>query len=265
MRIALVSLDQAWEDKAANRARVAVQIEAAVAAEAKLVVFPEMTLTGYSMAVGRIGEDPMHSETVEFFQGLAHGRIAIAFGVVHIERGKGVNKLMVVGSDGSVLAEYRKLHPFSLAGEDACCVPGDALSSFELGGLRVGCTICYDLRFPAVYQALALHCDVVLNIASWPQQRAEHWDVLLQARAIENQMFMVGVNRCGIDGNGLLYERSSRVYDPSGKTVAPIAGKDPIEIVELDPQAVVLARRSLPFAADRRDAFYAHLYAPTEN
>ena len=260
MRIALVSLDQAWEDKATNRARVAEHVDTAVAGGANLVVLPEMTLTGFSMAVEFIGEDAGASETVAFFRDLAARRIAIAFGVVHLKGNKGVNKLIVINRDGHVLADYHKLHPFSHAGEHLRYTPGDAPTRFELDGLHIGCTICYDLRFPALYQALARHCDVVLNIANWPQHRIEHWDTLLRARAIENQMFMIGVNRTGTDGNGLEYSRSTTAYGPCGEFIQPIVSDGVLDIVEIKGAAVKEARSALPVSADRRDNLYARLY-----
>lgn len=260
MRVALVSLDQAWEDKAENCIRVAEHVDAAVVAGASLVVFPEMTLTGFSMAVESIGEDPGRSDTVAFFKKLASGRIAIAFGVVHLEGGKGVNKLVVIDREGQVLAEYRKIHPFSYGNEHLHYAPGDTLATFELEDLRIGCTVCYDLRFPALYQALARHCDVILNIANWPYRRVEHWDALLRARAIENQLFMVGVNRTGVDGNGLEYSRSTKVYDPWGESIQAIASNGTLDIVEVEGAAVRDARNILPVFSDRRDHLYSQFY-----
>lgn len=260
MRVALVSLDQAWEDKAANRVRAAEYVDAAVAAGVSLVIFPEMTLTAFSMAVESIGENPDRSETVDFFRMLATGRTAIAFGVVHLDGAKGVNKLMVVDRDGHVRADYGKLHPFSYAGEHLRYAPGNALVQFELEDLTIGCTVCYDLRFPALYQALARQCDVVLNVANWPQRRAEHWDTLLRARAIENQVFMVGVNRTGTDGNGLEYSRSTKAYGPWGELVQPLVSEGALDIVELDGSVVEDARKTLPVHLDRRDNLYEQFY-----
>jgi predicted amidohydrolase len=265
MRIALVSLDQAWEDKVTNRSRVFEHLYKSVAATVDLVIFPEMTLTGFSMDVHSIGEDPEFSETVDFFRELATGNAAIAFGVVHIESRKGSNKLIVVGHDGRILAQHRKMHLFTYAGENQHFKAGDVPAWFELNGLGIGCTICYDLRFPALYQALARHCDVIINIANWPGPRLEHWDTLLRARAVENQLFMVGVNRTGVDGNGLKYERSSKVFGPSGKLIRPVFSDGLIDIVELDEAAVRETRTEFPVLADRRDDLYAQFYGQSRN
>ena len=261
MRIALVSLDQAWEDKATNRCRVAEHLDRALTAAVDLVIFPEMTLTGFSMDVNSIGEAPDASETVDFVRELATGNAAIAFGVVHIESKKGSNKLIVVGHDGRILAQYRKMHLFTFAGENQHFKAGDAPVWFELKGLRIGCTICYDLRFPALYQALARHCNVIINIANWPESRIEHWETLLHARAIENQVFMIGVNRKGMDGHGNIYCRSSKVYGPSGEIVLPAVTIGDVDIFDLERTLVEESRRTFPTFEDRRDNLYEHFYS----
>ena len=260
MRIALVSLDQAWEDKVTNRSRVSEHFYKSVAAAVDLVIFPEMTLTGFSMDVNSIGEDPEFSDTVDFFRELARGNAAIAFGVVHIESKNGSNKLIVVGQDGNLVASYTKIHSFSYALENKYFRAGETPAFFDLNELCIGLTICYDLRFPALYQALSYNCDVIINIANWPEQRVEHWETLLRARAIENQAFMVGVNRTGIDGNGLKYERSSKVFGPLGKLIQPVFSDGLIDIVELDKAAVRETRTEFPVLSDRRNHLYSEFY-----
>lgn len=261
MRIALASLDQAWEDKAKNRKRVSKLVKDAATAGAALVVFPEMTLTGFTMSVNSVGEDRNDSETVKFFRELAVGSTAIAFGVVHLEADKGLNKMMVVGRNGDILADYMKIHPFSYALEDQFFNSGDTIISFDLDNFRIGCTICFDLRFPALYQSLSCDCSVIVNIANWPQSRLEHWDTLLRARAIENQVFMVGVNRTGVDGNGIIYARSSKVYGPYGEIVPPEIIQGALDIVNLKREVIIAARQAFPVSRDRRNDLYARLYS----
>lgn len=260
MRIALVSLNQAWEDKVKNRKRVLESIRVVSEAGAELIVFPEMTLTGFTMNLGIAGEDPDDSETVKFFKNLAIDGIAIAYGVVHLESGQGINKLIVVGQDGSLVASYTKIHSFSYAQENNYFRAGETPVFFDLNGLCFGLTICYDLRFPALYQALSRNCDVIINIANWPASRIDAWDTLLRARAIENQLFMVGVNRTGIDGNGLKYDRSSKVFGPSGKLIQPVFSDGLIDIVELDESVVEETRTEFPLLNDRRDDLYSAFY-----
>lgn len=265
MRIALVSLDQEWENKAENRRRVLRDVDIAVAAGAELVVFPEMTLTGFTMNSDITGEDPEDSETVKFFKNLAIDRIAIAFGVVHLDAGRGMNKLIVVGQGGNLVASYTKIHSFSYAQENKYFRAGETPVFFVLNGSTIGLTICYDLRFPSLYQALSYNCDVIINIANWPEVRIEHWDTLLRARAIENQIYMVGVNRTGSDGNGLKYERSSQVFGPSGELIQPLLSHGMVDIVELDEALVRETRREFPVLSDRRDDLYAQFYGQSRN
>lgn len=261
MRVGLVSLDQAWENKAVNRDRVSAHVDQAVREGARLVVLPEMTLTGFSMSVESIAEDPAASATVSFFSELAAGRTAIAFGVVHRDGSKGANKLIVIDSNGRVLADYHKMHPFTLGNENRYYTAGDATAKFSLEGVRFGCTVCYDLRFPALYQALAPECDAILTIASWPKARVEHWDTLLRARAIENQVIMLGVNRVGVDGDGREYARSSRAYGPLGEVLVPVSSGPSLDLVDIDTGTVVEARRTMAVIDDRRDELYAGFYS----
>jgi len=117
-------------------------------------------------------------------------------------------------------------------------------------------TICYDLRFPELYSTLAKDCDLVVNIANWPQRRVAHWRRLLQARAIENQVFMVGVNRTGTDGNGFVYERSSGVVNPNGEFLSPGATAGEVDWYEVRRQELLDFRQGFSTRQDRRSDFY---------
>lgn len=262
MRVALVSLDQAWLDGTANLRAVEDSALRAYQHGADLVAFPEMTFSGFctdaTAALAASDAATMRRAVAE----LACGRLAIAVGIVeHGANGQAVNKLVVMDRFGALIADYTKVHPFTLSGESAQFAAGSELVTFEVAGARVGCSICYDLRFPALHQAYARDVDAVLNIANWPARRVGHWEALSKARAIENQMFTLGVNRIGVDGNGIEYQRSSVVFGPWGDRVEPVTTDGPIEVYEVDVAAVGEARCTLDVAADRRDALYAGLYA----
>ena len=111
---------------------------------------------------------------------------------------------------------------------------------------------CYDLRFPELFCSLANSCEVLVTIANWPQRRVGHWRTLLQARAIENQVLMIGVNRTGIDGNGLAYERSSLVFDANGTALEPIRSEGEIDLHRIDLEALRRFRAGFPTRPDRR-------------
>lgn len=218
MKIALVSLNQVWEDKKANLDLCEKYIQKASDENVDLIVFPEMTLTGFSINIGLTAENFENSETIQSFSLLAKQfNIGIVFGVVIKDENNALNKSMFVDCNGKVIGDYAKIHPFSFAGEDKFYNAGNKLSVTSFKNINFGLTICYDLRFPELYSALGKKTDVIINIANWPAKRIDHWNPLLKARAIENQIFVIGVNRIGNDGNGLEYIESSDVFNANSE------------------------------------------------
>jgi omega-amidase len=259
--VGLVSLDQAWEDKEANLAQCRLRAARAAAAGARLVVFPEMTLTGFTMNSAEVVEDGTDSATIRAFVALAAELdVHIAFGVVLAGAVRPRNCLVVVGPEGE-LARYAKLHPFSHAGEDAHYEGGDELATVAIDGVRIGLTVCYDLRFPELYSALAPQCDAVLVIANWPAPRISHWHALLRARAIDSQCYVIAVNRTGRDANGIEYPASSQVISPRGEAVSPLETADALDVYEVAPQQVARYRAAFPSLKDRRPELYRRLQA----
>jgi omega-amidase len=261
LKIALVSLDQKWEDKAYNLQRCQSFIEQAAKHAADLIVFPEMTLTGFSFNTAQIAEPQASSATREAFSSLAGKyHIAIVAGVVlKGEGGKCLNTLLAFSSDGIEQARYIKIHPFSFAGEHRFFDSGNCLATMDLCGLKLGFTICYDLRFPELYSALARDCNVLINIANWPKKRIRHWHTLLEARAIENQIFMIGVNRVGEDNNQLQYEKSSCVINPDGNPLESLLSEVEIDIYEIELQALENFRCQFSTRHDRLPNLYKAL------
>lgn len=260
LKIALISLDQAWEDKARNLARCEELAAVAACGGAEILIFPEMTLTGFTMNIGLSAEQPDTSPSWVVFGELAarHGVWVVA-GVVFQQGDKAANTLMVFSPDGREAARYVKLHPFTPAGEDRWFEAGKLLARVKIAEFTVGLTICYDLRFPELYSALAKECDLLLNIANWPQRRVAHWRTLLQARAIENQVFMIGVNRTGIDGNGVDYESSSGVVNANGEFLSPTATAGEIDWYEVCLPELMDFRRVFSTRQDRRPELYRQL------
>lgn len=257
MKIALVSLNQIWEDKEANKINCLAYIEESSNHNVELIIFPEMTLTGFSMNTQKTAEDVEDSESINWFKNQARIKsVNIVFGVVLRAEEKAKNFLYFVDKNGNVLADYAKIHPFSYSGEDRFFVGGKDLKYATLEQVIFGLTICYDLRFPELYQALSKNCEIVLNIANWPQRRVDHWNTLLKARAIENQVYMIGVNRIGIDGNNIEYEKSSMIFTPNGDKLEPVYSNELITIFEFEPLDVIGIRNNFPVKNDRRIAFY---------
>ena len=257
MKIAVVSLDQIWEDKSANQLKCEDLIKKASEFEAELIIFPEMTLTGFSMNIDFIREKSEQSSTVNFFsQQAIKNNISIAFGVVFEKDDKATNNMVVVDNSGKQLTSYAKIHPFSFSGEDNFYLGGTELTSCVISDAKIGLTICYDLRFPEIFQSLSGSCNIILTIANWPESRIAHWYSLLQARAIENQIFMVGVNRTGVDMKKLKYVKSSVVFDPSGEKLDPLFSFMELDIYDLTLENVISVRAAFPMKQDRKTEFY---------
>lgn len=259
MRLALVSLEQRWQDKDANFARCAEFARRARSQGCTLAVFPEMTLTGYSLDVAAIAEPENSSPTLARFGGLASETgVELVFGACLLDpsTGRPRNQFCVARPDGIARPVYAKVHPFSFAGEDKVLEAGDTPGITEIGGLRLSCSICYDLRFPYLYSATASRSDAMICIANWPVARTGHWRTLLTARAIENQYFVFGVNRVGSDGNGLHYDKSSLAVAPDGTPLSPSSMEAEMDIYDFDPSETDRYRRSFPTMRDKRYDLY---------
>ncbi len=234
MKIALVSLNQIWEDKNKNLELCISYIKEAKNEDAEVIIFPEMTLTGFSMNIDKTAEAEDANNSLREFQKIAcENEVAIIFGMVIKDNEKAKNRAYFIDKSGEILASYDKIHPFSFAGEDKYFNGGDKVCQFKFNDITLGLTICYDLRFPELYTILSKECDLILNIANWPEKRLEHWEALLKARAIENQIYMVGVNRTGKDGNDLDYCESSKMYDANGKEIFSKSIEN-LKIIELE-------------------------------
>ena len=252
MRVAGLQLDIAWEQPEVNYARIRPWLSVAQAAGARLVVLPEMFPCGFSMAPERVAEDQGGPSTRFLLEAARTHDLYIAGSVPERVQGspKPFNTLLLAGPDGS-LTRYRKIHPFTFATEDKHYGAGDAHVTVTIEGLRLTLFVCYDLRFANEFWATATATDAYLVVANWPERRREHWTTLLRARAIENQAYVVGINRVG-EGDGLVYKGDSRVVDPWGEAIATASGKETLLLAEVDPAVVRQARESFPVLRDRR-------------
>lgn len=252
MRIAALQTEIAWEDPPANFERLEPWVERAAGAGAELAVLPEMFACGFSMATDRIAE-PVGGPSTTFLRRSAerHG-LWLAGSVPEREEGaeRPANTFVLAGPAGQV-HRYRKIHPFSYAGEHDHYVAGTQRLTVEIGGLRVTPFVCYDLRFADEFWAEAESTDVYVVVANWPEARRRHWIALLRARAIENQAWVVGVNRVG-EGGELRYAGDSRIVDPMGEEVATAAEQEAMLVADVDADTVRRVREDLPFLRDRR-------------
>jgi len=252
MRIAAVQHDVVWEDREANHARLAPQVAHAVGAGADLVLLSETFSTGFSMTPG-IGE-PEGGSSAQWLQAQAaeHGVwVGGSCAEVAEDDPRPFNSFVLAGPDGEV-HRYRKLHPFTFAGEHERYRAGAEPVTVTIGGLRISLFVCYDLRFADEFWALAPDTDVYLVPANWPAARRLHWQTLLQARAIENQAYVVGCNRVGTAGDGTEHVGDSRIVSPLGELLATAAEGETILLADVDAAEVARVRDRFRFMADRR-------------
>jgi omega-amidase len=245
-----------WEDKVANHVKVRDLVAAAKLPKGALVLLPEMFATGFSMNVTGIAEAP-GGRTEAFFASLAMEQgVYVAGGVVvRAPDGRGLNQSLTVGPDGAVVARYSKIHPFSYAGETNHYAPGTETLTYSWGGASVSPFVCYDLRFPEIFRNAAKKGAQVLTvIANWPEPRESHWLALLKARAIENQAFVIGVNRCGRDPK-LAYSGRGQIIDPRGNILADGGTAEGVFGAELDLASLLAYRKDFPALQDMRSGW----------
>ena len=264
MKVGLTQMDIVWENKAKNMEKVTKLMEQAKQQDVEFLVFPEMTLTGFTMNTAFAGEEMLFSETLQFFKDCSRKyEMAVAFGFVEDFGEEYYNKLMIV-SKGRIVYDYDKIHPFNYGEEGKHYIGGHEVKTTNLQDVCLSGFVCYDLRFPEIFQAVADQIDVILVIANWPKERVLHWETLLRARAIENQCYVVGVNRVG-RGNGLDYVESSMAFDPWGERMTKTHSKAEILTIDVDPDVVHEVRRQYPFREDRKPDLYETFYAPKNN
>ena len=248
MRLAAVQHDIVWEDRDATLEHV-TRVLAGV--EADLIVLPELFAVGFSMA--REIVEPPDGPTTQWLVAQAAARRAWVGGSVPVvlEGAELPANVFTLASPAGVVHRYAKRHPFSYAGEHEHYAPGDERVVVDVDGVRTSVSVCYDLRFSDAYWPLAPETDLYLVVASWPQARRAHWRTLLAARAVENQAYVVGVNRVG-SGGGLDYVGDTMIIDPMGEVLASAASVETVLTAEVDPAVVAKVRAELPFMADRR-------------
>lgn len=248
MKVYCCQLDIAWEDKEANYGQVHKLLQASRPEPGSLIVLPEMFATGFSMNVAAIAEAETGA-TESFVAALAREfGCSIVAGVV-TKPGKGANQAVVYGPEG-LLARYTKIHPFSLGGELEHYERGRGIAFFEWQGLKVAPLVCYDLRFPELFRtAVQGGAEMFVVIANWPSKREQHWVTLLQARAIENLAFVVGVNRAGRDPQHV-YPGRTMVVNPHGEILVDAGAEAKVVRAEIEPAVVRSWRQQFPALRD---------------
>jgi predicted amidohydrolase len=250
LTITLIQTNLFWEDKEANLAMLQNKIEN-INTHTDLVILPEMFSTGFSMQPQLFAEK-MDGETVDWMRSMAiEKKITLCGSLMVEEEGNYYNRLIWM-QPGGQLQFYDKRHLFAFAGEDLHYTAGNKKLITEINNFKIRCNICYDLRFPVWCRQNISddYYDVLLFVANWPEKRVRAWKTLLVARAIENQCYVIGVNRVGIDGDGNSYSGESMVIDPMGEILYHKAEEEDLFTFTLEKEKISDTRKRIPFLND---------------
>ncbi|HYF32455.1 MAG TPA: amidohydrolase [Chitinophagaceae bacterium] len=249
LTVTLIQTHLHWENAAANLAMLEEKIRA-IEDKTTLVILPEMFSTGFSMRPEALAET-MDGAAVQWMQKMAAEKKIILTGSLIIqEEGAYYNRLIWMLPNGQY-GYYDKRHRFAYAGEDRQFAAGSKRLIASVNGWKVNLLICYDLRFPVWARQHTPHeYDVLVYLANWPNRRSHAWKTLLQARAIENQCYVIGVNRVGSDGNGIQYSGDSMIIDPLGEILYQKSNEEDVCTFTLSKEQLEEVRSKFPFWKD---------------
>jgi omega-amidase len=261
LTISIIQSDLHWEDRERNLRMFENKINA-ITENTEVIILPEMFNTGFSMNPSLLAED-MDGETVTWMKRMAsEKRVIIAGSVIIQEDGNYYNRLIWMLPSGDC-GVYDKRHRFAYAGEDKKFTAGNKRLIASVKGWKLNLQVCYDLRFPVWARqqqkmvettngekTITPEYDILIYVANWPERRSLAWKSLLQARAIENQCFVVGVNRVGKDGNGIIYSGDSTIIDPLGEMLFTKAHEDYTYTITLHKEQLEEVRMKFPFWKD---------------
>lgn len=254
LNVAVVQANQIWENKTANLSNYEALLENISAID--LILLPEMFHTGFSMNVERLAETMDNSMGLDWLKSTAKSKnAAIYTSLIIKENGSYFNRGVFIQPDGA-MNFYDKRKLFGLAGEGDFFKAGKTETIVAYKNWKFQLQICYDLRFPEIVRNgfssnQSANYDVILYVANWPEKRISHWKTLLAARAIENQCYVIGANRVGEDGKGLIYSGESRFIDGIGTEISLTKNEEMVQIVTLQNKELTEIRKTLPFLKDR--------------
>lgn len=248
LKITGLNLDITWKNKSANFEKVSQSFDNI---ETDIVMLPEMFPTGFYMNPDEIAD--RNEETLFWMKKFAAEKDSVVCGSASVyEEGKFLNRFYFVEPNGNY-SYYDKRHLFSYSGEDQKYSAGKERIIVKYKGWRILLQVCYDLRFP-IFSRNTDDYDVILYVANWPKSRIDAWQTLLKARAIENQAYVFGLNRIGIDGNNLEYPESSYCFSADGTEISTTNNN--IVSANLDLEKLQQFRLKFPFLSDRDEFFY---------
>ncbi len=267
LTITTIQTNLHWEDKTANLRMLEEKING-IQEKTEIVILPEMFSTGFSMQPKRLAEK-MNGESISWMERIAAAKKIILTGSLIIEEeGKYYNRLVWMLPNGQ-FGIYDKRHLFAFAGEDKKFTPGTKRLIASVKGWKINLLVCYDLRFPVWSRQTSpptplssrkgagseVEFDVLIYVANWPERRIHAWKTLLQARAIENQSFVIGVNRVGKDGNDFYHSGETMIVDAMGEVLYTKAREEDIFTITLEKNKLEEVRNKLPFLRDADDFF----------
>ena len=237
-----------WENIDKNLQNLALRLSS-IREKTDLIVLPEMFNSGFSMNTDKLSEE-MGGKTMQWMQQQAQKYDCVVTGSLIIcEDKKFYNRLIWMRADGSY-EQYDKRHLFGLGEEDKHFTAGTKKLFVELKGIVICPVICYDLRFPVWLRNIPTQYDVLLIVANWPERRSLHWRTLIPARAIENQSYVVAVNRVGHDGNEVYHSGDSMCIDPNGKVIYYKPNDEDLYTFSINKEEVDNSRAQFPFLKD---------------
>ncbi|GAA4333596.1 nitrilase family protein [Mucilaginibacter gynuensis] len=237
-----------WENIDKNLQNITLRLSG-IREKTDLIILPEMFNTGFTMNAATLAE-PMGGKTIEWMHTTAKKFDCVITGsLIIVENGKCYNRLIWMRPDGSY-EHYDKRHLFALGKEHETYTAGVKKLIVELNGWKICPVICYDLRFPVWLRNVDAEYDLLLIVANWPERRALHWRTLIPARAVENQSYVIGVNRVGHDGNEVYHSGDSTCIDPNGNVVYYKRDEEDVYTFTIIAYELEKARRTLPFLKD---------------
>lgn len=248
LKIAAIQTDLYWENITANLANLEEKM-ATISSQQDLIILPEMFNTGFSMNSKSLAEQ-MNSTTFKWLKQMANKHNAVVAGsYIVTENGEQFNRLIWMQPDGQ-FDSYDKRHLFRMGGENEFYSSGKKRIVKQIKGWNICPLICYDLRFPVWSRNRNNEYDLLIYIANWPKPRAHVWSNLLIARALENQSYVIGLNRVGFDGMGLSYSGDSTIIDFKGQTLISKSESEAILYAELNKSDLVDFRTKFPAYLD---------------
>jgi omega-amidase len=249
IKVALGEYDIGWQNPTLSLQRAGEIARQARAAKADLLALPEMCVTGFTMDAEAFAE-PEDGPSIKAMSRIASDNQLWVIGGASMRKSDGryVNSALVFSPRGELIASYDKQRLFGYAEETEVYSPGIGSCVVEINGVRLGVFICFDLRFPELFRAVRRDVDALVLIANWPSARQRHWEILTQARAIENQCYMIAVNRTG-EGGGLEYAGGSAIYDPWGERRDRSVAGSALRVGEVARSVVDETRKSFPLDA----------------